>query len=67
LKFIRDMYKRDQKIKKALADVTVPAKKSGAKPSAKPAKTPRMPNDTQRTKGPPQTGGSKLRNLFSSG
>lgn len=42
MKFVRDMYLRDQKIKKALAGVTIP-KKKGFSPSAKPSKAPAKP------------------------
>lgn len=43
MKFVRDMYLRDQKIKKALAGVTIP-KKKGFSPSAKPSKAAAKPN-----------------------
>jgi hypothetical protein len=42
MKFTRDMYLRDQKIKKALANVTTPQRK-GMRPSAKPSKSPSKP------------------------
>lgn len=45
MKFIRDMYLRDQKIKKALAGVTIP-KKKGFSPSAKTSKPASKPSTT---------------------
>jgi hypothetical protein len=43
MKFIRDMYLRDAKIKRAMKDVKVPARR-GLRPSAKPAKQPAKPS-----------------------
>lgn len=46
MKFIRDMYLRDQKIKNAMKGVTVPTRK-GLRPSAKPSKAPSKPSQSQ--------------------
>ncbi len=46
MKFIRDMYLRDQKIKNAMKGVTVPARK-GLRPSGKPSKAPSKPSQSQ--------------------
>lgn len=47
LKFVRDMWMRDAKIKKALAEVKIPLRK-GQRPSGKPGKAPARPMQTAR-------------------
>lgn len=65
LKFIRDMWLRDAKIKKALADVKIPLKK-GQRASGK-AKTPANPRTLQRTRPTPmQDQRGRIMSMFNS-
>lgn len=66
MKFIRDSYLRDKRIKAALAKVTVPAKK-GLRPSGKTAKGAAKPNTQQRKTGPAADQRARIMDLLNTG
>ena len=64
LKFIRDMYLRDKKIKAALAKVTIPTKK-GQRPSGKSGKAAQKPNAQSRKPAVMPDQRSRIMSIFS--
>lgn len=64
LKFIRDMYLRDKRIKAALAKVTTPTKK-GKAPSGKASKGPVRPSNSQKQRNAPLDQRSRIMSIFS--